>query len=139
MTCGGIFFIVLLVIGASWLSDQVNSAWPLWVVGVLIILFIAWRVFEYVYQRRMVNRFDVAMESALRADAAHRASRTVLSEHRRQVEGGRWADFLLVRYPDGSMEWVVDYDTPLLPDAREQASERRIVEELNEQWRRNKG
>jgi hypothetical protein len=139
MTCGGILLIIGLLIGATWLGDQLNSGWPLWVAGVLILALIGWRLLELWVQRRSFKQFDASMESVYRASAAREATRTVLTEHRRQVEGGRWANFLFVRYSDGSREWVVNYDTPLLPDAQERASERRIVEELNDQWRRSQG
>ena len=51
---------------AAWLSDVVGSVWPLGVAGVLLILFIAWRFFEYNAQRDEMRRIDRAFEAEMR-------------------------------------------------------------------------
>ena len=51
---------------AAWLSDVVGSVWPLGVAGVLLILFIAWRFFEYNAQRDELRRIDRAFEAEMR-------------------------------------------------------------------------
>ncbi len=55
-----------MFIAAAWVSDLVGSVWPLGVAGVLLILFIAWRFFEYNAQRDQMRRLDRAFEAELR-------------------------------------------------------------------------
>jgi hypothetical protein len=66
MTCGGVIFLAAMFIAAAWVSDLVGSVWPLGVAGVLLILFIAWRFFEYNAQRDQMRRLDRAFEAELR-------------------------------------------------------------------------
>jgi hypothetical protein len=66
MTCGGIIFLVTMFAAAAWLSDVVGSVWPLGLAGVLFILLIAWRFFEFFAQRDQMKRLDRAYESEMR-------------------------------------------------------------------------
>ena len=66
MTCGGILFLIAMFVAAAWLSDVVGSVWPMGVAGVLLILFIAWRFFEYNAQRDQIKRIDRAFEAEMR-------------------------------------------------------------------------
>lgn len=60
MTCGGILLGLMILAGGAWLSDRFDAPWPLWVAVAIILLFIAWRVFEFVYQRHEIRRLDEA-------------------------------------------------------------------------------
>lgn len=66
MTCGGILFLIAMFVAGAWLSDVVGSVWPLGLAGVLLILFIAWRFFEYNAQRDEMRRIDRAFEAEMR-------------------------------------------------------------------------
>jgi positive regulator of sigma E activity len=66
MTCGGLIFLAGMFIAAAWLSDVVGSVWPLGVAGVLLLLSIAWRFFEYYARRDEIKRLDAIYEEEMR-------------------------------------------------------------------------
>ncbi len=68
MTCGGIVFIAAMFAAAFWVSDMVNSVWPIGVAGLLLIAFIAWRFIEYNAQRDQIKRLDSYFDAKWREE-----------------------------------------------------------------------
>ena len=53
---------------AFWVSDMVNSVWPIGVAGLLLIAFIAWRFIEYNAQRDQIKRLDSYFDAKWREE-----------------------------------------------------------------------
>jgi energy-coupling factor transporter transmembrane protein EcfT len=137
MTCGGILFIVALFVGAAWLGDQLNSSWPVNVAIAIFILLVAWRIFEFVYQRnehkRIYRQMDWAIEHPAEFQAARDREEGVTFRRKVAVSERQQASFVRQRI-DGVEQWRIYFDL----DEREPTQDEMnrassIVRDLNDE------
>ena len=111
MTCGGIAFLIALIVGGVWASDQVGAQWPLLVAIGIVILLIAWRILSIVVYRRQVNDLDFSFERAMAAKRQREAQQEVLFSRHEVISARQGAVFNWVRNSDGTKSWRLDYDS----------------------------